>query len=231
VTDDQDARDAFATEVVVQAPNAYANDVLATPGLLAYWRMGEASGSTAGDATGRYPGTYAGAVSLGQPGALVADANTSAAFDGTTGEMTAPGPVLGSTATLEGWFDWRAGVALMRDHTSSGGWILAYASGGTLWYRVGGVSFNTGQPAALAQGGWHHVALTTANDTATLYLDGRAIATRTGAGTTRPVMPWHVMHRGTYAQYTRDRADEIAVYGVALDAATIERHYRLGAGL
>ena len=36
VTDDQDARDAFATEVVVQAPNAYANDVLATPGLLAY---------------------------------------------------------------------------------------------------------------------------------------------------------------------------------------------------
>jgi hypothetical protein len=231
VTDNAGARDAFATEVVVQAANAYRDDVLSTPGLLAYWRLGETGGTTAADARAAYPGAYSGAVTLAQPGALATDGDTSAAFDGTSAEMTARTAVPTSTGTLEGWFNWRGGVAVMRDHTTSGGWILAYASGGTLWYRVGGTSFNSGQPASVAQNGWHHLALTKSGSTVTLYLDGRALHSGSGAGGALPAMPWHVMRNGTYTQYAQGNADEVAVYQTALDAATIARHYRLGAGL
>lgn len=231
VTDDAGARDAFATEVVVQSANAYRDDVLATPGLVAYWRLGEAGGTTAADAGARYPGKYAGAVVLARPGALVNDGNTSAAFDGTSAEMTAATSVFATAGTLEGWFDWRGGVAVMRDHTSGGGWILAYAGAGTLWYRAGGTSFNTGQPLTLVQNGWHHLALTKNGAAVTLYLDGQPLHSAGGAGSAAAAMPWHVMRNGTYAQYAQGGADEVAVYSVALDGATIARHYRLGAGL
>ena len=35
-------------------------------------------------------------------------------FDGVSGEMTAPAAGIASAGTLEGWFDWRGGVAMMR---------------------------------------------------------------------------------------------------------------------
>ena len=45
--------------------------------------------------------------------------------------MTATTPPLVDSGTLEGWFEWRAGVSVLRDSTSMGGtgWILAYDSG------------------------------------------------------------------------------------------------------
>ena len=35
-------------------------------------------------------------------------------FDGVRGEMTASTAPLSTAGTLEGWFDWRSGVAVMR---------------------------------------------------------------------------------------------------------------------
>ncbi len=61
-----------------------------TPGLIGYWRLGEHEGVTAIDQTGAFPGSYTAAgVRLGEPGALTADSDTSAWFDGVRGEMTA----------------------------------------------------------------------------------------------------------------------------------------------
>ena len=51
----------------------------------------------------------------------------------------------------------------------------------------------------------------------------------TGAGTAAAAMPWHVMRNGTTSQYTRGRADEVAVYGAALPEATIRAHFEPGA--
>ena len=38
-----------------------------------------------------------------------------------------------------------AGSALLRDNTTSGGWILAYDNAGKLATRIAGTSFNTGK--------------------------------------------------------------------------------------
>ena len=48
-------------------PSAYRDAVLATPGLVSYWRLGERTGSVAVDEKGANPGTYGGAFRLGDP--------------------------------------------------------------------------------------------------------------------------------------------------------------------
>lgn len=211
-------------------PSAYRDAVLATPGLVSYWRLGERTGAVAIDENAANPGTYGGAFTLGDPGALTGDPDTSAGFDGATGEMTAPAGGPGAAGTLEGWVDWRAGVAVLRDHTAGGGWILAYDNGGGLSYRVGGTTFNTGRAVTSVQGAWHYVAVTKNGGSASFYLDGALIHSASGAGTTAPVMPWHVMRNGTYAQYAQGHADEVAVYSVALPATTITQHWNAGHG-
>lgn len=113
--------------VTLLTGSPYRSAVLTTPGVLGYWRLGESTGAVATSETGANPGTYsAQGVTLSQSGALSADPDTAAAFDGAAGEMSAPTTQLSTDGTLEGWFDWRSGTALMRDNTISSGWILAY---------------------------------------------------------------------------------------------------------
>ena len=209
----------------VAAAAGYAGSVLATPGLAGYWRLGEVSGTVAADASGQAAGTYVGGPGLGARGALSADADTSARFDGVDDEMQAGAS---ATATIEGWFFWEGGVALMRDSTTSAGWSVAFDSGGRVAYRIAGTTFVTPLATADVRDGWHHVALTVAGGATGFYLDGTRAHSGTVAGTAAPVMPWHVMRNGTTTQYTRGRADEVAVYDNALSAATIRAHFEAG---
>ena len=167
----------------VPAPSAYRAAVLATPGLVAYWRLGEHEGTTASDETGAFAGAFSPAgVRLGEPGALSGDPDTSVGFDG--GEVTAATRALAGSGTLEGWFDWRGGVAVMRDDTSVAGvgWILAFDSGGRLTYRLGGTNFITSRTVASLRDGWHHLVATKDGGAVAFYLDGALLHSGSGAG-------------------------------------------------
>jgi hypothetical protein len=219
----------LATDARAQS-SEYAGAVLGTPGLQSYWRLGEPSGPTAADATGNAPGSYAGGAALGARGALPLDPDTAVRFDGTDDELLAPGGA--AARTIEGWFDWESGVAVMRDATSAGGWILAYDNAGRVAYRVGGTTFTTARATAELRTGWHHLALTVSGGGATaFYLDGALVHSGTGAGTVPAALPWRVMRNGTTAQFSRGRADEIAVYDSVLSAATVRDHFERGRNL
>ena len=75
-----------------------------------YWRLGEASGTTAFDETGNgNPGTYLQAVTLGVPGALATELNSAARFDGGSGRISVNDPASGALDvdtgdfTIEAW--------------------------------------------------------------------------------------------------------------------------------
>jgi hypothetical protein len=174
------------------AQGSYADVVRSTPGLSSYWRLGEASGTVARDERGTTDGTYAGVPGLGARGALSFDADSSARFDGIDDEMRADATASG---TLEGWFFWEGGVALMRDSTSGGGWILAFDSGGRVAYRVAGATFTTSLATADLRDGWHHVVLTVDGTATAFYVDGRHEHTGT-VTPAAPTMPWRVMRNG-----------------------------------
>lgn len=74
---------------------SYSDEVLAD-GPTSYWRMGESSGTAMLDAKGLNNGTYIGAPTLGQPGALPYDSNTAATFNGTTARSEVPDSNSGS---------------------------------------------------------------------------------------------------------------------------------------
>ena len=160
----------------------------------------------------RGPGSYLGAPGLGAGGALSGDADTAARFDGVDDELQAGGAPVAGAATLEGWFFWEAGVALMRDATSSAGWILAYDSGGKVAYRVGGTTFTTALATASLRDGWHHVALTVAGGATSLYVDGVLVHSGSGAG-------------------ARGGGDAVARHAQRHDGAVHARARRRGRGL
>jgi glucose/arabinose dehydrogenase/PKD repeat protein len=215
---------------VAPPQSSYRSLVMGTAGLRSYWRLGEAFGTTAADEKGANPGTFLGGPTLGQPGALSGDSNTAARFDGVNDEMSAGGPAAGANGTLEGWFYWEAGVATMRDSTGTGGvgWILAYDSAGKLAYRAAGKSIVTTRGTATVRNGWHHFALTKSGPSAALYVDGALVHNATGFGSTAAAMPWRAMRNGTAAQFSRGRADELAVYDRALTAAEVQQHHQAG---
>jgi hypothetical protein len=213
--------------------DAYREAVLATSGLASYWRLGELSGSSASDELTGGSGTLEGRVLLGELGVLGPLANTAMSFDGASGALSAPGPALAGSGTIEGWFRWRAGTATVRDNTGpSGGWLLAFHSAGTLRYRVGGSGFDTGRPIeGVRDGLWHHLAATKSGTSARLYLDGAEIHSGSGAGSTPAASPWHVMRNGTNPSFSEGEADEVALYSRALSAAEVRARYDLARGL
>ncbi|HEX5923488.1 MAG TPA: hypothetical protein VFY45_06625, partial [Baekduia sp.] len=57
---------------------------------LAYWRLGESSGTTAADDLTAHPATYTGSPTLGGTGALIADSNKAPTLDGVDDRADAP---------------------------------------------------------------------------------------------------------------------------------------------
>jgi hypothetical protein len=225
-------------------PDLYRSTVLGHDGLLGYWRLGETTWGPAADERGAgHPGAYSGGVTLGAAGAIRDDPDRAAAFDGLSGEAlllrrvpeTFRPPELSRTGTLEGWFDWRSGVAALRDNTDANGWILGLESNRRLAGRAGGLPVNSTLDIAAVRGGWHQLVLTKARTPAdrplvSLYVDGELVRSQEFATEgASSVAPWHVMNNGAVSdQYSEGRADDVAIYDVALTAGEVREHYRLG---
>lgn len=115
----------------------YPTTVLSMPNLVAYWRHGESSGTTAVDASGNgRNGTYA-SVTLGTAGLLVGDTNTAATFS--TAKMTTADTPFRFSSDF-------SVVGIVKPSAISGdrGWITRhYNSSGYLGWRCG---FSDGKP-------------------------------------------------------------------------------------
>jgi hypothetical protein len=161
---------------------------------VAYWRLGESSGTTASDAVGSNNGTYVNGVSLGQTGALSGDANTAALFDGTNDYMTVPDAAtldLTSAVSVEFWVkptgtgDWRflVGKATVGDGAYANYQVLLDPDN-KLNVSFGNISseLSLADPVALDTG-WHHVVATYSTSAGgVLYVDGAVRASGSAIG-------------------------------------------------
>ena len=221
----------------------YADKVLAD-GAVAYWRLGEPSGTTANSLVGNYPGTISGGVTLGQAGAL-ADGNTAMKFNGGSfpnDRITVPSgaydAVGAGSFTQEAWF--KTTTATGRTYlvdsggSSTNGWVLLLedttkiyfwlASGSSIYPLFPGLpAFNNDQ--------WHHVVVTVtrgASDVLRLYLDGVSYSqtlTQTGNNYSGGILSIGSQRDGPTS--SRCLIDEVAIYPTALTAPQIAAHYAL----
>ncbi len=219
--------------------SSYESTVLAD-GPVGYWRLGEASGPNAFDASGNaYHGTYQGGVALGIAGALATDSDTAAEFDGSSG-LVDVGAVsalnqLANAFTVEAW--------VKLPGTGSGGVIVStrkvipntgygfavlpdlmrFAAFGQQDYSL---------TVALPLNEWLHVAVDfdSAND-ARFYvngqLEGLVAGTAPASTTTQPF----TIGRNTEffgaatPGWFQGGLDEVAVYNRSLESEELEAHY------
>jgi PKD repeat protein len=226
---------------------SYSARVLATAGLVNYWRMGEASGSSLADSKGTAAATLTGGPTLGSLGAVAGDADTSVSFNGTSSAAQANLDLSAtSKLTLEFWMKWD-GFANDDDlafeltpnfNSNPGGFIVdpnAPEEGGKFGVGIGsGESRNTAYFARPSAGAWHHYALVMdtgapAADQVVPYVDGLPVPyvkskSGTGAGNFANSSLFF-MSRAASALFGSGDLDEVALYNRALPASTVEDHY------
>ncbi|MCA1683627.1 MAG: fibronectin type III domain-containing protein, partial [Actinobacteria bacterium] len=160
----------------------YASGVLANAPL-AYYRLGEASGKTAADSSGKgRHGTYEGA-SLGSPGAVVDDQDTSVSDDGSAQAVR-------SAPSLPGYNSARSVEAWVKPADGYDRYVASWGTSATDQEfsvlvgpnQVGVVGYYDDRyfatPRPLTDGAWHHVVVTYNGTTLTAYLDGVVLGSR-----------------------------------------------------
>jgi len=223
--------------------SAYANAVLSTSGLIGYWRLGEASGTVAEDATANNGDGTTNGATVGTASLLASDtANTAYSFDGVDDYIEVPYAAGLNTASfsVEVWarVDGGAGtyraVTSNRDGSTFKGWIL-YAAFDNAWqFWVGdGVGWIMVVGPAVS-GGVQHVVATYDGSTMRLKVNnGTAATLATSAGLAQSARPLRIgagANEGAASFFFNGVIDEVAVYDTVLSDATIADHYTAGTG-
>ncbi|MDX6615976.1 MAG: hypothetical protein QOD60_1067 [Solirubrobacterales bacterium] len=229
-----------ASVAKVHLPNNYSPTVLATPGLLNYWRLGETGTATiAVDSKGTNNGTYFNLPTLGVAGAISGDANTAADFDGASDYATVARSIQ-DDFSIEFWFKSTAGAGAGAQWDANDSLIDATVSGaandfgislrhdGKITAGIGTPDVSVLSPLAYNNGAWHHVVFTRTKATGvmTLYVDGAAVGSAIGStlSLTSPTAVSFARRLGGGGTLATT-LDEVAFYNSALSAATVADHY------
>ena len=199
-------------------------------GAQSYWRLGEASGAVAASETGSGGGSYQGGVTLGQPGALSGDGNTSVALDGATGAVSLPNPNLAGPFTIELWaFLKGSGSTGATGYATLAGYdwthrLLWSTGNGLLLAQFDGNFFST---ASASLNAWHQIVYSFDGSAEHFYIDG------VPAGSHPTTLPrWQSpFYLGAYDLNNylfNGRLDDTAVYNKALTPAQVAAHYGAG---
>ena len=205
---------------------------------MAYWRLGDRSGSTALDSKAGRNGTYLNAVTLGAPGAITNDQDTAVALNGSTSKISLPALPPVTDFTIEGWTYLASGATANENgnntlYGTKGNVRLVPRPGtGTATAAYSGVWLNGTeyvlQPSSTQSnlGTWVQWALTRSGATMTLYRNGVRIGSRTDlpASATANLSGW-IGAQGGSNYFLNGRADDVSIYTSALTGSAIMSHY------
>lgn len=209
-----------------------------------YWRLGEASGTTAADSGVRnITGAYRNGVVLGQASGVVGTTNTSARFDGVNDTMASNVQFVSPSAfTQELWFSTTSttGGKLIGFGSAASGLSTNYDrhvfldATGRLTFGVhpgGPVAITS--PTAYNDGAWHHLVASQSAAGMRLYVDGVLVGSNAEARAQTYNGYWRVGGDSSWnglPAYLAARIDEVAVYGRALTGDEVREHFTLGSG-
>ncbi len=217
---------------------------------LSYWRLNEASGTTAADATGASSnGVYAGSPTYAQAGAVAGatgTANRSVKLNGSTGLIrSASASAARSTFSTEVW---------VRTASTTGGQIVGFGSAATgdsptqdrkTWFRADGkISFGVRQGTgyyvitstdSYNDDKFHHVVSTRSPSRMELWVDGVLVASLDQVANQAYTGYWRLggdsftgWSGPPTSKYLNGYFDEVAIYPNALSGDTIQDHYSAG---
>lgn len=238
-----------ADRTFTTSTSAYGDAVLSTPGLSAFWRLGESSGTTAfdslGNANGIGPATfgYVGSPTLGASGSIQGDPNTAVTFNG-QGQYAGVPRNVQDNFSLEFWFKSQgggSGTGVTQWYQATGlvdGEVAGFVNDfGTSLDKSGQVWAGTGNPdtsihsqPGLNDGNWHMVTFTRQRSTGqlTLFIDGLTVASGTGGTQSlinSPQLRIGMLQTGATPSLN-GAMDEVAAYSTVLGSQTIASHFQ-----
>jgi hypothetical protein len=229
---------ASATTLATQPPpTGYSAGVVADSPV-SYWRLGEASGTTAADERSLNSGAYMNSPSLGQPSLLTTDsANKAVGFDGANDSVRVASSAslgLSTSISLEAWIkpaSLPASGAFASILTKAESYSLQF-NGPRLEFTImqNGTRRRLQAPSgAIVAGQTYHVVGTYDGATQRLYVNGTQVASAalTGPATTN-ANPLYVGSWDGSHEFFKGTIDEVAVYGSTLSAARVGAHYGAG---
>jgi RHS repeat-associated protein len=221
------------------APGTAYSSLIASASPVAYWRLGESSGTTATDATSNHlNGTYSGTYALHLGGAIVSDANTSVTFAGGYADMGSPSALnISATAiSIEFWAKGSPGAYnYLVSHTDGGSQGYAVYTGGDGTYHFymgrGGGLHVTGSVTGTWDQQWHHFVNLYDGSAMKVYVDGVARLTETETSSLTGYTGNFSVARYNGGGYGFSGSlDEVAVYSRVLSSSEINDHYLAGIG-
>ncbi len=232
-----------ANLVIPTPPSQPYADLIRAAGPVAYWRLGEASGDIADDEIGANDGTYLNEISLGAPGAITGDPNTSVLLDRTLRHKidvpwseTLNPPVF----TVEVWAKVTGGDGNYRSPLTSRadgpqrGYIF-YAEPGNTWQFWSGRGDTSGWDAipgpAVISNRWTHLAASYDGTTKRFYVDGVLAGSSTAPFAPNDANPLRFGAGATEGDgdyFFEGGIDEPALYDKVLSHEEIIRHFLAG---
>jgi hypothetical protein len=205
---------------------------------IAYWRLGEASGTTAVDSSGNaHSGTYLGGVTLGVPAALVGDLDKAARFNGSNGMVQVPDSAvlrLNGSWSIEFW---AKQITYMNtypgilgkgpDPTKSTGYGIWSDSNGALWFMRANKISGSGNGALTTAYRYFVLAYDAPTQKMRWYVNGALATTTTATLPTNSGTSSLQLGQGA-GYYGNNDLDEVALYGAALSGAQVAAHYAAG---
>lgn len=223
---------------------SYTLQVLATAGLVGYWRLGESGAGVRADSSGNGRDLDASGTVNSVTGALASDANNAAGFPATSDRVQRPSDDVAFDIRT-GSFSWElwlktaataAGQILRKTDSGAGNgiiWDLNRGGAGVVSARI----HNSPQVEPVASGtwndnAWHHLVLVIdrTGATAKIYIDGtqRVSSSITGLAGIDLNAAGALQVPGSSGAGIVCSVDELAAYNVALDATTVADHYAAG---
>ncbi len=213
-------------------------------GPVAYWRLGETSGTTAVDATGAHNGTYQNSVTLGAYGAIDGDTDKSATFGGTANDLAQVNPfgVSGTGITILAWFkasafgDDRFVAKATGTSVASCFWSLGTDSGSKLkaQINIAGTTQEVQPSVDISKDIWYFAAVTYDGSTIYVYLDGVLVGSAAYSGTVSTDATAAIglgnLPSGAGNRAFNGNLDELAVFDKPLSAAQIYALYTTAGG-
>ena len=221
-----------ASKGIVANPTTYAEYAYSLLPI-AYYRLGETSGTVAVDETGNYNGTYVGGVTLNVPSLLVNDTGTSVTIDGTSGRVDLPN--IPNIVSLSAVFK----------ATTTSNWVAIFAQNNRSIHIVGPVgSMNSyiyvnGVASVYADKAYndgvpHHIAVSFNGTVTEWWIDGvkqadlNANLFINNAATTTL---GSYKYSGLYYPQGIKTIDEVAVFGTPLTAQDVTNLYNFSKGI